>query len=311
MIREWKSFLEENARVWGFPRDKWEFLLHNNYHPHCSNINLLWFQADADYPLVVTKLYRQPEILRREFDNLTRVHASAPAWVPRPLHFGFQGSFWALWMEGRRGSRYTGTTVHSMDTLRALADMVASLHGAVRQNAEAAEDRYERLVAMPLETVAGFGGSSAVRQGCALLAERVTREWMRLLPVIPQHGDLFSDNLLVDQGRLSVIDWETFGAIDLPFYDLLTLLLSLLRAQSDAPEQWPAALVRQAPELVDRYSRALQLPTGWVTLALPLTLVNWFHLQWSDGRGEFTKVMYSTLEHYFKQPQAWERVFQP
>jgi aminoglycoside phosphotransferase (APT) family kinase protein len=310
MIRQWKKVLVENAGAWRAPQgEDWKFLFHNNYHPHCSNINLLWFHGKSRFPQVVTKLHREPDILRREHENLSRAHACAPSWVPRPLCFERQGSFWALWMEAAPGFRYPRQGPHSTERLCSMTDMVVSLHKALAGSAIEGEGRYERLVGAPLAAVAGFGNSAIVKEGCARLAKRFSQQAIAALPVIPQHGDLFSDNLLTDGAQWHVIDWESFGTIDLPFYDLLTLLLSLLGAMEKPPERWDKPLVRQMPALIETYACALALPLDAITLVLPLTLVNWFHLQWADGRKLFSDIMYRTLENYFQDPDVWERAF--
>src|SRR2546423_1772691 len=100
MMSRWKAFLLESAKQWDLPKGgEWSFLFNNNYHPHCSNLNLLWFHDGGQFPRVVTKLFHEPEIPKREFENLTRAYACAPSWIPKPLHFGYEGEFWTLWME--------------------------------------------------------------------------------------------------------------------------------------------------------------------------------------------------------------------
>jgi aminoglycoside phosphotransferase (APT) family kinase protein len=310
MISSWKATLLANAGAWGLPQDgNWSFLLHNNYHPHCSNINLLWFHPKNRFPRVVTKLYREPEILRREYDNLTRAHRSAPALVPRPLRFEREGSFWALWMEGVPGWRRFAHERLSSAHLRSMAEAVACLHAGLAKSAIPTEDRYERLVTAPLAAVAAFGGSAAVKGGCRKMAERITTRKVADMRVIPQHGDLSCENLLADGNQWHIIDWESLGTVDLPFYDLVTLLLSLLGVMERPPEQWRKGLVEKAPALVECYARALRLPADAVRTAIPLTLVNWFHLQWKDGRKRFTELMYPALHNYFTSPERWEKVF--
>ena len=288
---------------------EWSFLLHNNYQPHYSTLNLLWFHDGSEFPQVVTKLYRQPEVLQREFQNLTQAHACVPALVPKPLHFGQQQEFWTLWMEGVPGWRIH-TEDQSPAMLRSMVDMVASMHGALRvREGRVDPDRYRRMVTEPLATLAQFGQAASVQAGCAALAARISADWVQALPIIPQHGDLFLSNVLSSRGQWRVVDWETFGVIDFPFYDVFTLLLSVLRAEGETPEQWQGPLVKQAPALTASYAQALGLSLADVPLFLPLTLANWFHLQWADGRKEFADRMYATIQHYFEHPEAWERSF--
>ena len=44
------------------------------------------------------------------------------------------------------------------------------------------------------------------------------------LPLIYQHGDLTPDNVLDDNGKIRVIDWDNFAKIKLPLFDLLVFL---------------------------------------------------------------------------------------
>jgi aminoglycoside phosphotransferase (APT) family kinase protein len=310
VIGEWKSFLLDRAEDWQLPTTgKWSAFVHNNYHPHCSNVNLMWFHMSDEFPRIVTKLYREPDILKREFENLSEIHARAPRWVPRPLHFGFQGGFWAMWMSGVPGYRFRGGGKYSPETLRSMAEAVAGIHAATRKTEVPDPDRYRRIVSEPLQSLGRFGASVAVRAGCAELEARVSADSVNAFPVVPQHGDLFSGNLLSHAGKWYVVDWESFGKIDLPFYDLLTLLVSLLLEEGRRPEQWNVTLVKQIPALISAYARGLGVAVANVHLMLPLTLANWFHMQWSDGRKEFAEMMYKAIEHYFERPAVWENVF--
>src|ERR1700687_1152359 len=127
MIAKWKAFLRERAPEWNLPREgEWNFLFHNNYQPHYSNINLLWFHGRDKFPRAVTKVFRTPEIPKREFDNLSRAHGNGRDVVPRPLHFGQQEDFWTLWMEGVPGLRLQETNGSSPDNLIAVSNAVQS-----------------------------------------------------------------------------------------------------------------------------------------------------------------------------------------
>lgn len=311
MMSEWQAYLEARAEEWQLPtQGKWSVLFNNNYHPHCSTFNLFWFHNGSEFPRVVTKIFHAPEIPKREFDNLCRVYACAPDWIPRPLHFAVWGQYWMLWMEGVPGWQLRLDGGCRPSVLRSITAMVAAIHcGARKRDGEADPERHHLMVSEPLRAVAEFGGSAAVRTGCDRLAGQVSPRWIESLPVIPQHGDLFVSNVLSHRGRWHVIDWESFGAIDLPFYDLLTLLLSLLRGEGATPDKWKRSVVRQVPALIECYARAVGLCAADVMLLLPLTLANWFHLQWNDGRKEFAGFMYQTLEHYFEEPNTWEKVF--
>ena len=68
-------------------------------------------------------------------------------------------------------------------------------------------------------------------------------------------------------------------------------------------------LIKQAPELVESYAAKLGLSPAAVSLLLPLTLANWCHLQWCDGRKPFVDWMYKTIQQYFEAADQWQRAF--
>ena len=292
-------------------KDSWSFLLHNNYHPHCSNMNLLWFYGGSRYPGVVTKLFATRELPEREYANLMRAYGRAPRWVPRPLHFGQHGPLWGLWMEGVPGNPLPSRAISSVGPLRHVVEGLGSMHAALRENGSAAVqgDRHKRAVARPLAALAAFGNSVAVVAGCERLASKATAQWLAAQPVIPQHGDLFVGNVLTENSEMHIIDWESFGEIDLPFHDVLTLMISTLARGGTDASQWDRNLTSQMPDLLRRYTAAAGLAAPDVSVMLPLTFANWFSLQSADGREEFTGRTYRMVEQFFAQEKAWERAF--
>jgi aminoglycoside phosphotransferase (APT) family kinase protein len=311
MIEQLKTFILENSTDWGLPAgEAWRFWVYNNWHPHCANLDIMWFHENDVFPRVISKLDRKPETMAREFANLSQVHACIPEYVPRPLKFGKFDDFWALWMEGVPGLPFAVN--HSSKTLPRIVEMLVSIHSAVRgQDTRDGSERYRRMVYEPFETLAGFGDSAAVRAGCARFSRQIGQEWVDSLPPIPQHGDLYPENIISFKGRQRVLDWETYGAIDLPFYDLLTLLVSLLIPERTEPVDLDPGLVRQVPGLIKLYARGMGLVVPDLELLLPVVLVNWFYLMWLDGRKKFTARIYQSIEHLFEHPADWQRIFLP
>lgn len=311
MIRACRDFLLENAPNWGFGRDsKWSYLVYNNYQPHCSNMNLLWFAEGDRFPRVVTKVFHDPGLPSREFRNQSHAWSHAPQCVARPLHFGqHENRFWTLWMEGVPGYPFQPHSSDYSPFLSSMVDTVAGLHASLVQ--PSGPERYLRMVAEPLQTVAGFGSSAAVLAGCEETLRTCSDEWLSALPSIPQHGDLFLSNMLSHNGRCYLLDWETFGQADLPFYDVVTLVFSWLRAGGETPDDWNKQLRARIPDLIRRYADALNLRSDIVKPLLPLILANWFHLQWLDGRVEFTRLMYRSITNFFERRELWESTFVP
>ncbi len=308
MIGYCRDVLRQRAGEWNIPDGgDWRVLLSNNYQPNYSTAALFWFQKGAEFPSVVTKIFGTPEIPAREFENLKEVHAMAPALVPRPLHLGRGRDRWMLWMEGMPG-RPCQRKDSSPAQLEAAVDALLSIHGSkARKPAQA--DRHRRMVLEPLHSLEQFGQAAPVRAGCSRLATLCSQEWLGSVPVIPQHGDFCANNLLLYRNQWRFLDWENYGAIDLPFYDLFTFLVSLLRSGGPTPGSWDPSLIAQVGGLIDRYARGLGAEFPDVSRFLPLALANWFHLHWVDGRREFTARTYTMMQHYFEHEDLWEEVF--
>jgi hypothetical protein len=306
MIERWQSVLTERAGEWSLPAgDGWDFLFHNNHQPGCSTINVLWFHRKGRYPAAVSKLCRQSEALAAEFANLKTVYGEVPRHSPRPLDLVCMHGFWTLWMTGVPGMRIPPRNEYPASVLVPVVDMISSVHRTFRRQSEGdSAVREERLVRKPLDALTGFGTSEAVREGCARLAGSSSVR-LQGLPSIVQHGDLFLDNILHDGRDYRIVDWETFGAIDLPFYDLFTVLLSITRGSAETPDRANPAVLRQIPALVERYADALALPRELAPGVLPLTLANWFYLHWLNGRQAIMHTMYGMIDHYFRHRNEW------
>ena len=312
MISRWRNFLQERLEEWKLPTSgEWTFLFMNIYHPAGSNIDILWFHDGGAFPLVVTKLCREERILRWEFENLTRVHSCAADWAPKPLRLEKQGDFWALWMKGVPGSTFLPREYRPA-VLKSLADTLASMHGAIRDHGGwSSPNRYDRMVKEPIENVAQFNNVASIAAGCAQLRTQLSPEWVASLPVIPQHGDLCQGNLLLDGDKWHVVDWENFGRVDMPLFDLISLLYAMLRGKGETPEIWDPVLVSEVPGLMASYTRKMGSDPADVSRMLPLTLIIWFHLQWRDGRQQFAGQIHKAIQHYFEHRELWEKVFVP
>jgi len=302
MIGTWRDFLIDHLAEWRLPTGgNWSFVLHNNYYPHMTTLNILWFRNGSVFPDVVVKFTNQAAPMEKEHRNMQRAYACAPAIVPRPLYFGQQGRLWGLWMEGVPGLMLQADRDCSPALLRSLVDTICSFHGAARRTPAVPDStRYRRMVEAPLATLAQFGASTA---GCARVASSASPDWLQSLPVIPQHGDLYPGNILMHHNRCHLIDWESFGATDLPFVDLFILLSSYLLGSGHP------ATVKVIPSLVRGYAERMNLTPHDLSLLLPLAFANWFHLQFEDGRKKFVSNLYPTIQGYFDSSGPWNQAF--
>lgn len=110
-------------------------------------------------------------------------------------------------------------------------------------HADTRADRLEQVLSETLERPALAG----VRQ--RVQAPQVW-EVVRALPNIPQHGDFVLSNLAWARTRLIVFDYEDFGRIQLPGFDMATLYLSLFEFEADAVRRFLSADEAQLDALV-------------------------------------------------------------
>jgi len=303
MIGEWKEQLETHGPEWGVPAGvEWRFLLHNNYQPHYSGMNVFWFRKGDRDPLVVAKVFPEPVLAQQEFENLQDAHACAPESVPRPLGLFNRGDYWTLWMSAVPGSRLTANLL-SDSGLDQLAGFLARVQVGVARKRNAFRQRHETLVADPIDTA--VEQCPALSEACNWIRARYTPDWLESLPSLAQHGDLCANNVLVDsRGRWHIVDWETLGMIDLPYFDLVTFLLSL-NADASAGA-WSTSLRSHARRLIDRYSQALLLKRSDLIFMMPLLLANWVHFQIQSER-KSVRTAVRALEDYLTQSDHWQQ----
>jgi len=197
--------------------------------------------------------------------------------------------------------------VHSTKMRHSIVKALVSIHTAVHGRIQrTADERYRQVVCDPLHVLAQFGDSAAVRTACARLSQKIDKGWVDSLPVLPQHGDLYSGNVLWFRDQPQLLDWESFGEIDLPFYDLLILLVSLLIPDGTAPA--PDS-VRQAPSLIKLYSVGIGLAVPDLELLFPLALANWFHLKRTNGGRKSTERVYRLIARLFERSDIWRSTF--
>jgi thiamine kinase-like enzyme len=150
----------------------------------------------------------------------------------------------------------------------------------------------------------GFGLASSVGSGCRERADAASPEWLDGVPVIPLHGSVFLDNLVRHRGQCRLVDWESFGNVDNPCFDLLRLL-SALRISGETPDQCDGQLAAQIPALVQQYANGPEISVSSLPLLLPLRLAKWLQLQLVEGRKKQTEQAYGAIQHYFEQTAAW------
>lgn len=156
--------------------------------------------------------------LDREYRGLSMAHAAMPLNVPRPVGLTSHRSFPVLVICGIRHKT------------------LASIRGAMR----VFESGINKFIATSARAFVVQQSETSIdlREAIEYTSKLVTwpdwdAYWNRIapdveaLPCICQHGDLAVNNIGVAGGELIFFDWEDFGHVDLPGFDLAVLLLSL------------------------------------------------------------------------------------
>lgn len=301
MIGEWKAVLSSHALQWNLPAEgRWKFFVHNNYQPNYSGVNIFWFHNEGRDPLVVTKVFPESSLANQEFRNLIDAHDCAPGEVPKPYGLFEHRQLWALWMSGISGSRLTSKLL-SDSVVDRLCDTLVTIQKGVAARRSAIPSRYKESICAPLEFAAKR--SAAIAEECHRTLAAYAKRTLVGTPALPQHGDFYSGNLIIDENkRLGIVDWELFGNLDLPFYDIVRFLFSLDTAW--APDRWNVAVQWYARRLIARYANALRTDVQEFASLLPLLLANWHYRQpLPEGKA----LALRALEDYFTRSAEWER----
>jgi hypothetical protein len=252
----------------GFDPGAWRCSLYNNHGAVSSSVVAFLFGAGDSVPRVVVKLSRQTDTVTREEAALRQLSALVPGRVPRPYLGGELRGVAFLAMEGLDAEAISVGRFEDRfpDVLAALLE----LHGAVSEAPGDVAD-LEREVLETLEQLESRSTASGL--GLAALCSRMREQLHGLarlgLPRVPQHGDFSLGNVLVRRGGgVVVVDWEDYGAVRLPGYDLVALFATL-----------PGRDVLRHPRLrrllsdsLRRYAMHLKVDERWLPVLVPLHL---------------------------------------
>ena len=229
--------------------------------------------------------------LEREYLGLSMAHAAMPRNTPRPLGLSTHDSFPVL---------VVGGIAHS-----ALA-LDADTH---REKFETGMTQLIEISSRHFRVPSAEEGGGDVRGALEQASRNVHwPDWqdycdrvmphVAALPRIYQHGDLSLNNIGVAGEELIFFDWEDFGLVDVPGFDLAIVLLSL--HQFDA-----VALARRLsqPSMEQRLMRSgsarLRLEPPTFLLLFPAYLSLFARMKATRGYdAEVSKRAYTALEQW-------------
>jgi aminoglycoside phosphotransferase (APT) family kinase protein len=228
------------------------------------NIVFLVYRIHSSVPALVVKIPRIDDLggfLAREAESLRAVHRARPGGfdsIPRLIAHRVQGEELVLVETALTGRLMRPSVVRRRprECVVAALRWLVDLQLTTLQRSSWNDNDYQRLVGEPLDTLERVVAQD--EEGSRLAAE--TRRLIAglreaPLPLVFEHGDLSSPNLLLlKDGGLGVVDWELSHPKGLPLVDLLFFLAFVAFAQRDA---------RTPATSVEAFRRAFFGPAAW------------------------------------------------
>jgi aminoglycoside phosphotransferase (APT) family kinase protein len=268
------------------------YMVYTNRGERRSSSLVFIFPSGSREPRVIVKLSQDTASIAREFNALDRLSSQLPRHVPRPYLHGERRGFGFVAMEAVAGGPIPVAAFEHFagDIVR----KVIEIHSLVKEGAMSDDVRRAEL----LEPLSEFertwtSGHEGLRSLCCSV--RTSLEGLRTvgLPRVFQHGDFCLDNLIARPDRsVVVIDWEDFGAVGLPAYDLVSLFVSL-----DGREPFTErSLERLLTKALYLYMDRLKLDSRWLGVLVPLGMMRFAMFCAAKGRPDPTRLTMSRLE---------------
>jgi hypothetical protein len=270
----------------GWCRPPLRVLMYNNFDWTISSILLMLFSAGDRYPSVVAKLCRDAGIAKQEFENLCVVRDLNANLAPAPLFLETVDGFGVLGMTAVPGKLLAQWEAR-VAGLPSIVTRLIAFHTNVRRG-PMGRGRSVRTFSEPFEAIGRLGHDTRVERAVAAIGESLAPSFQEsTLSEIPQHGDLGFSNILVARDRITVVDWEDFGRVVVPGYDLFCLLLSFYAPGDPVLLQrfWGAPDLRQSLRgAVDAYFAAFGIPRKLTGAILGFSVMRQFLCAHQLGR---------------------------
>jgi len=183
-----------------------------------GNLGLTLYLANGEFVHVKLGLLTR---LDREYRGLKMAHSAMPRNVPEPLGLTTHDSHQVLVSRGV--PHKVAVPMHGGSEIAVFRDGIdayfASAATAFRQSGPCRSWSTMGDALAHVGTRIGWVNWEAYG--------RDLRRYEAALPSILQHGDFAVNNIGVHGSELIYFDWEDFGEVDLPDFDLAVLLLSL------------------------------------------------------------------------------------
>jgi hypothetical protein len=235
------------------------------------------FQRPSSY--LVIKASKSAD-LQREFECQATSYSALPEFVPEPIAFGASRGLFLLASQGVPHVRLT------MRSVRRSADRLSEGIGEYVRRSAAAFTHTEPCSEHPEELEKIIGDLQDLELAAVLRChmQRLDMERLRLLPHTRQHGDLVANNIGLTRRTPVLFDWEDFGRVQLPGFDVALLLVSFLNFDAVRLKHW---FERNEPRELDGIVTTavdhLGIGRSTLWMWLPVYLAHFLHLKTAFG----------------------------
>lgn len=209
-----------------------------------STVTLLVFADDRDAPELVLKVNRDPgypDSVEREFAGFSAVHArvrACGAGIPRPVFLERVGRHVVFGQTALPGRPFPARAFQRSERVRSRLvaplvdrafDWLTAFHVETSSGTWTLDARFidERCRAVFDAVVARYPEAGAWREELRGIERRLAKFEGALLPRGAVHGDFTHANLLFDDQRVSVVDWEDCEPDGFPLTDVFFLVCQL------------------------------------------------------------------------------------
>jgi len=256
--------------------------MYNNFDYTTSSILLFLFCEYKKKPDVVVKLCQKKYIIEKEFDNLVAINNSLPGLSPVPLFRENFDEFGVLGMKSVSGKSIVSWQ-ERIASLPEIVDRLIKFHhcmqNGVLDQAQLSE-RFQKINKLCEELT--------LSRECVenlITANATLKQYF--LPEIPQHCDLCFNNILKDNASIFFLDWEDFGNVSMPAYDLFCLISSFcFSGQSESVNRFfkDTVLVENIRQCIRKYFDAFGLSLNAAYELFIYTLFEQLTLSHNQGR---------------------------
>lgn len=274
------------------------------YHIGLTYGDTVWLDAFRRDGSFVHAKVAEHVTLREEvrvYHEALRVYSD---FMPVPIGYSVRGP-WEIFLA--EGIEHRPLSVNPLNPSRRAHELREELsrffaRSAPRSRPSSRIDNHDALLTSLEATFSDTSFASLI----AYWRSSEARKLLDSIGAAPQHGDFVSNNIGTRKSRLVVYDWEDFGKVSLPGFDLCTFAISLLNdGMADADGLTPDGVRGDSlGMLVNPACAALNLDVDQFWRLIPLYLLTFLHLKQGYGSRIRLRIEHLLKRHSSAAPAA-------